>query len=221
MEQEDGTKFMYPSLQLFFMIFANTIGAVVANFVLSPLLGTSTSLSNSPPALSLRQLINPNSWISIGLCFYGAMDASNRSLPHIAFPIMVLFKSCKMVPVMLAGVLINGTKYPWTKYVSVFVVTAGLVFVKFSGKSSDGKKTELYPLGLLVLSLALDAVVGPRQEHHRDTCRKAGKSLSPWETMFKTNLCGLIWVRLDRFVSHFRDHVLVLSRTTNRVLPNC
>ena len=194
--QDDGTKFSHTSLQLFVMICANVVGAVVANVLLSRLMGTSSSLSNSPSVFSLSQITNPYSWLSIGLCFYGAMDASNRSLSSLPYPIMVLGKSCKMVPVMFAGILINGTKYKWTKYVSVFTVTAGIVIVNFYKGKGDNKKTELVPLLLLVVSLALDAIVGPRQEYHRDACRKKGVQLSPWETMFKTNLAGLVWVRI-------------------------
>lgn len=206
-KQEDGTQFTHTALQLFFMIFANVIGAYIANLVLSPIMGTSSSLHHSPPVFAVDQLLNPYSWLSIGLCFYGAMDASNRSLSQIPYPIMVLFKSCKMVPVMTAGILINKTKYPWTKYASVTIVTLGLIFVNFSGgKGKDNKEIEMYPLLLLLLSLVLDAVVGPRQEHHRDTCKKLGTPLSPWETMFKTNLAGLIWVR----------SVLILSEQINR-----
>ena len=194
-EQSDGTKFSHTSLQLFAMILVNTIGAYIANKVLSTIMGTSSSMSNSPPVFALSELSNPYSWLSIGLCFYGAMDASNRSLKSLSYPVMVLGKSCKMIPVMLSGVLINGTKYRWTKYISVFVVTAGIVIVNFyGGKGESDKKTEIFPLLLLILSLVLDAMVGPRQEHHKQACQAKGKSLSPLETMYKTNIAGLVWV---------------------------
>ena len=196
-EQEDGTAFTYTSLQLFIMIFANVIGAFVASKLLSPIMGTTTSLSNSPPVFSPGEITNPYSWLSIGLCFYAAMDASNRSLSHIPYPIMVLFKSCKMIPVMLSGILINKKRYAWTKYVSVLIVTVGLVIVNYSaGKGKDEKEIEWFPLLLLGLSLVLDSLVGPRQEHHRDMCKKQNRQFSPWEPMFKTNLAGLVWVRV-------------------------
>jgi hypothetical protein len=195
-KQEDGTRFSHTSLQLFAMILVNCVGAVLANYVLGPLLGTGTSMGHSAPVFSLREVTNPYSWLSIGLCCYGAMDSSNRSLGSLSYPIMVLGKSCKMVPVMLAGVLINGTKYPAVKYVSVFIVTIGIVVVNLYGeRKEDNTATEIFPLLLLVLSLILDAVVGPRQEHHRDNCKKKGTPLSPWESMFKTNLASLVWVR--------------------------
>jgi UDP-galactose transporter B1 len=206
-EQKDGTKFTHTSLQLFFMILVNCIGAYFANLILSPLMGTSKSLSHSKPVFSFSELTNPYSWLSIGLCFYGAMDASNRSLSSLSYPVMVLGKSCKMVPVMFAGVLINGKKYPWTKYLSVFVVTCGIVIVNFYGgknKSKGNKKDEsqdLFALCLLLLSLVLDAVVGPRQEHHRNQCKKKGTPLSPWETMLKTNLAGLIWAGIACYLT--------------------
>jgi drug/metabolite transporter (DMT)-like permease len=211
--QDDNTIFSHTPLLLFVMIFTNVLGAYVANFSLSRVMGTSPSLSNSPPVFALDQLRSGYSWLSIGFCFYAAMDASNRSLERLPYPIMVLGKSCKMVPVMFAGVFINKTKYAWTKYASVFIVTAGLIFVNFSGGGGDGEqKFEVFPLLLLLLSLTLDAVVGPRQEYHRDVCKKNGTPLSPWETMLKTNLGGVVWVRalFHGFVTVFVVVVVVV-----------
>lgn len=48
------------------------------------------------------------------------------ALNFIPFPLMVLAKSSKPVPVMLMGIFVFGRKYPWYKYASVLLVCGGV-----------------------------------------------------------------------------------------------
>ena len=63
---------------------------------------------------------------------------SVRSLRYVIYPVQVLFKSCKPVPVMLFGTLL-GKKYPLKKYVNVMIITTGVALF-MGGGDSTGKK---------------------------------------------------------------------------------
>jgi UDP-galactose transporter B1 len=48
------------------------------------------------------------------------------SLSFISFPLMILTKSCKPIPVMVIGFFRYAVKYPWYKYVSVALLSSGI-----------------------------------------------------------------------------------------------
>ena len=69
------------------------------------------------------------------------------SLSFISFPLMILTKSCKPVPVMVIGFFRYAVTYPWYKYVSVFLLSSGIaLFCAFQppkgDKSSGGPSSE-------------------------------------------------------------------------------
>ena len=49
-------------------------------------------------------------WI-YGVCYTLAMIFSNSSLKHVNYPTQVLGKSCKMIPVLLAGTIFGSGDY--------------------------------------------------------------------------------------------------------------
>ena len=75
------------------------------------------------------------------------------------YPVQVLFKSCKPVPVMLFGLLL-GKKYSIRKYVNVIIITVGVALFMNGGsslkKSSSGGSSADYTfMGALLLSISL------------------------------------------------------------------
>lgn len=61
----------------------------------------------------------------LGLTSMGSTFCSVRSLRYVIYPIQVLAKSCKPVPVMLMGALM-GKKYPMKKYINVCLIVLGV-----------------------------------------------------------------------------------------------
>ena len=43
------------------------------------------------------------------MCYTLAMIFSNNALKHVSYPTQVLAKSCKMLPVLIAGTLFGST----------------------------------------------------------------------------------------------------------------
>jgi solute carrier family 35 (UDP-galactose transporter), member B1 len=62
------------------------------------------------------------------------MACSIEALNYVNFPTKELGKSCKMIPVMLFGVLFAGKRYSLRDYLGVGLITAGIVTFNMFGK---------------------------------------------------------------------------------------
>eukprot|EP01047_Picozoa_sp_COSAG01_P008203 COSAG01_NODE_320_length_18904_cov_45.662537_5_plen_214_part_00 len=85
------------------------------------------------------------------------------SLGYISFPLHILAKSCKLVPVMVMGFLINGTRYSLTEVASVVCITVGLVIFAAKPGQSD-YSTELAGVALVFTNLSLDGITNALQD---------------------------------------------------------
>jgi UDP-galactose transporter B1 len=124
----------------------NVLGAVVFSSVLNALgmSGSSATTTSKTKEASEKASTAPgyirglcgarltgNLWMGCIAFFYVfAMGASNQALQHVNYPTQALGKSCKLIPIMLANVVINGTSYSTTKYLSVFFMTSGIVLFR-------------------------------------------------------------------------------------------
>ncbi|CAM9726659.1 unnamed protein product [Laminaria digitata] len=73
----------------------------------------------------------------LGMTSMGSTFTSVRSLRYVIYPVQVLGKSCKPIPVMLMGAFL-GKKYPLKKYLNVGLIVAGVALFMHSG-SGAGK----------------------------------------------------------------------------------
>ncbi|XP_031574537.1 adenosine 3'-phospho 5'-phosphosulfate transporter 2-like [Actinia tenebrosa] len=100
-----------------------------------------------------------------GLAFLtvSTMGLSNTSLGYLNYPTQVIFKSCKLIPVMIGGILIQGKKYGPLDFVACLCMSIGLILFTLA----DSKVQPDYNnTGVILISLALlaDAVIGNVQE---------------------------------------------------------
>lgn len=72
-----------------------------------------------------QSTIPPAQFFVLGLTSMGSTFCSVRALRYVIYPIQVLAKSCKPVPVMLMGALM-GKKYPAKKYIKVALIVGGV-----------------------------------------------------------------------------------------------
>jgi UDP-galactose transporter B1 len=124
-----------------------------------------------------------------GSAYILAMMFSNEALKYVSYPTQALGKSCKMVPVMLFGVLIRGKRYKAFEYLCVLLVTAGITWFQLAGKKKKGGAAEDSPYGilLLALSLAMDGVTGAVQDKLKTLCKP-----TVHELMFYTNAAAVV-----------------------------
>eukprot|EP00953_Heterococcus_sp_UTEX-ZZ885_P034214 17736-Heterococcus_DN1.PRE.2 len=69
-----------------------------------------------------------------GTGYISAMVCSIEALKYVNFPTKELGKSCKMIPVMLFGVLFAGKRYSVRDYICVALITAGIVTFNLGGE---------------------------------------------------------------------------------------
>ncbi|CAK1550602.1 unnamed protein product [Leptosia nina] len=93
----------------------------------------------------------------------GTMSLSNLALSYLNYPTQLIFKSCKLIPVMIGSIIILGKRYGFLDYVAAIVMCVGLTMFTLA----DSKTSPNFDfVGVIVISLALlcDAIIGNVQE---------------------------------------------------------
>lgn len=121
------------------------------------------------------------------------------SLKFINYPMMILTKSSKPVPVMLIGSILYKKTYKWFKYTSVLFLCCGIaLFTASKGSSSnkDNSSTEddhpilhqLFGVLLIFINLCLDGYTNNEQDHifaaHRATPIQMTKYTNVWQSLY-------------------------------------
>jgi len=167
---EGGDKFTFTWTLLLLQCLANLAGATICAY-----------FSKSVPPVPATGFVVP------ATTYILAMLTSNEALRYVSFPIQVLAKSCKMVPVMIIKALFFNQKYSLREYLMVLSVTAGIVIFRMKDKS--GAENSWYGIMLLVVSLIADGLTGPNQ----DECKRK-YSASSHQIMFYCNLWALAYL---------------------------
>lgn len=115
--------------------------------------------------------IPPARFAILGLTSMGSTFTSVRSLRYVIYPIQVLAKSCKPVPVMLMGTLM-GKRYDFRKYINVVMIVSGVALFMGSGDKSKGgagdddksTSSQLFGILLLFISLCFDGGTGAYED---------------------------------------------------------
>ncbi|KAL3905911.1 MAG: hypothetical protein SGARI_004240, partial [Bacillariaceae sp.] len=104
-------------------------------------------------------------------CYVFAMMGSNESLRYVSYPVAVLAKSCKLIPTMAMGSLIERRRYSLQQWASAICISAGIALFNFSRmpQNSNAQTSSIddsdYWKGmvLLCISLAMDGFLGAFQ----------------------------------------------------------
>jgi len=127
-----------------------------------------------------------------------AMAASNEALRYVSYPTQVLGKSCKMVPVFIAGIAIanKAAEYSFMDYLQVAIVTLGVIVFNFGGAAKKSGGDSMYGLGLIALSLCMDGTTGGLQDRVKKSTKEINHDddakISMFESMFYTNASGAV-----------------------------
>mmetsp|Transcript_61534 Transcript_61534/g.150625 ORF Transcript_61534/g.150625 Transcript_61534/m.150625 type:complete len:446 (-) Transcript_61534:462-1799(-) len=195
---------------------------------------------SSPSSSSHGPVLNHRLLLMTSFCYVVAMTSSNESLAYVSYPTAVLMKSCKLIPSLLMGVLVEKRTYNVQTWVSATFISLGMCLFhstklllmqeeqaqqkhhkgkgrKDSTSSSSSSSSDVeywYGIGLLVLSLSMDGLLGacqgllnkrpsmkPKEESSNNERRSTNsvhgreKSYRPptaAETMFYINLYSMI-----------------------------
>eukprot|EP00585_Thalassiosira_rotula_P004582 CAMPEP_0196133798 /NCGR_PEP_ID=MMETSP0910-20130528/2864_1 /TAXON_ID=49265 /ORGANISM="Thalassiosira rotula, Strain GSO102" /LENGTH=476 /DNA_ID=CAMNT_0041393549 /DNA_START=134 /DNA_END=1564 /DNA_ORIENTATION=- len=150
-----------------------------------------------------KSTIPPAQFAVLGLTSMGSTFFSVRALRYVIYPIQVLAKSCKPVPVMLMGALM-GKHYPPKKYVKVVLIVGGVgLFMgggenkKDTGEEKDAS-SQLIGITLLFISLCFDGGTGAYEDKLMSV-----HSVGPFDLMYniqmgKTILAGIGLIVLNQ-----------------------
>merc|ERR1719265_1865364 len=106
-------------------------------------------------------------YFAISLSNVAATTCQYEALKCVSFPVQMLGKSFKMMPVMIWGILISQKQYSLTDWLVAAAVTGGVTEFLMTGSISAplaGKGDSVYGLGLLLGFLAFDGFSSTFQE---------------------------------------------------------
>jgi UDP-galactose transporter B1 len=190
---EKELEWNYPFALNFFMALAASTAAAIVETIADS--STTEKKAHIPFITYCRAALSSSLASPIG---YAA-------LKYISFPLMVLTKSSKPVPVMFIGVIFYQKRYTWYKVVSVFMLCTGIAMFSSAkkgghghGKSSgsdspvEGEHSEtiklLIGIVLVSLNLLLDGYTNNEQdqifEKNGATSYQMMKNVNLWQTIY-------------------------------------
>jgi len=143
-------------------------GAVVANNV-APL------MAFAPCALSNTM----SSW------------SQYASLRYVSFPVQTVFKSSKIIPVMIMGRVLKGTGYPTSQYAEAFMITVGVaIFSVFSKSSDKDTTTEVIGLAFMCMYICFDCFTSQWQD--KVYVKYGRANVDPYQMMLGVNSSAIL-----------------------------
>lgn len=150
--------------------------------------------------------------LSMGSTFF-----SVRSLRYVIFPVQVLAKSCKPIPVMLMGAVL-GKRYPLKKYINVLIITVGVAMFMAGGsgtKKENESSNAMMIIGcvMLFISLSFDGATGAYEDKIMGT-----DHVGPFELMFNIQLGKTILAFLGLVFLNEIDYFFHMCAETGPIL---
>ena len=177
--------------------------------------------------------VAPSRLMVLAITSMGSTYCSVRSLRYVIYPVQVLAKSCKPIPVMLMGAIM-GKKYPLKKYVNVLIITAGVAMFMMgkqkegdsgghggahrasSGSSSSSKAKENATTAgaiLLFISLCFDGGTGAYEDK-----LMAKHHVGPFDLMYNMHLGKAILAGIGLIVMGQINYFILMCHETGFLL---
>jgi adenosine 3'-phospho 5'-phosphosulfate transporter B2 len=77
--------------------------------------------------------------------------AQYSSLQYVSFPLQNIFKSTKVIPVMLMGMVLKGATYSLTEYFEAGSITSGVLIFSMTKNAAHGSGNETSTIGVILL----------------------------------------------------------------------
>lgn len=110
-----------------------------------------------------RRRIPAKTYMIIAFLTVGTMGLSNTSLGYLNYPTQVIFKCCKLIPVMIGGIFIQGKRYNSADVGAAMCMSVGLIWFTLAD-STIAPNFNVTGVMLISLALCADAVIGNVQE---------------------------------------------------------
>eukprot|EP00577_Skeletonema_sp_RCC1716_P012492 CAMPEP_0113421500 /NCGR_PEP_ID=MMETSP0013_2-20120614/27927_1 /TAXON_ID=2843 ORGANISM="Skeletonema costatum, Strain 1716" /NCGR_SAMPLE_ID=MMETSP0013_2 /ASSEMBLY_ACC=CAM_ASM_000158 /LENGTH=381 /DNA_ID=CAMNT_0000309115 /DNA_START=24 /DNA_END=1169 /DNA_ORIENTATION=- /assembly_acc=CAM_ASM_000158 len=113
------------------------------------------------------------------------------SLRYVSFPVQTVFKSSKIIPVMVMGKFLKGTNYPYSQYLEALLITVGVaIFSIASKRSNSDTTTEIIGLLFMCTYITFDSFTSQWQSKVYDKYGKA--NVDPYQMMLGVNSSAIV-----------------------------
>lgn len=165
-----------------FCVFSNRFLAVLVALVSVRIRRGSFFANNKAPLIAFTPCALSNTMSSW---------SQYASLKYVSFPVQTVFKSSKIIPVMIMGKVLKGTNYPFGQYVEALLITIGVAIFSVMSKSSDkDTQTEFIGLIFLLCYISFDSFTSQWQDRVYQEYGRA--NVDPYQMMLGVNMSAII-----------------------------
>lgn len=197
----DGQRFQWPAVLVF-------VNRLVASTFASYFVSQQTTPFFKFSVASFTNVVS-------SLCQYTALQ-------YTVFPVVVVFKSLKMIPVLIVGRVFFKKKYNYKAYVLALALAAGVALCLFSRVKTYNDEFLMTGVVLLLGYVFFDAMTSQWQSHIFKTF-----STPPLEMMYGINTCSVIFTgilifltgQLDASINFVMQHPTFLLHLAGLCLP--
>ncbi|CAJ1938018.1 unnamed protein product [Cylindrotheca closterium] len=166
-----------------FCVFSNRFLAVIVAIIAVRIKHGAVFANNSAPLQAFTPAAISNtisSW------------SNYAALRYVSFPVQTIFKSSKIIAVMMMGKFLKGTTYPYTQYVEAFFITCGVALFSLAMKSpKEETETQLHGLLFLLLYISFDSFTSQWQDKVYTQYGRA--NVDPYQMMLGINSSAIIF----------------------------
>ncbi|XP_062147224.1 UDP-galactose/UDP-glucose transporter 2-like [Alnus glutinosa] len=115
---------------------------------------------------STKQMVNPwKTYVKLSAVLMGSHGLTKGSLAFLNYPAQIMFKSTKVLPVMIMGAFIPGLrrKYPLHEYISAVLLVLGLILFTLADAQTS-PNFSIFGVIMITGALIMDAFLGNLQE---------------------------------------------------------
>lgn len=113
-----------------------------------------------------KQMVNPwKTYVKLSAVLMGSHGLTKGSLAFLNYPAQIMFKSTKVLPVMIMGAFIPGLrrKYPIHEYISALLLVIGLILFTLADAQTS-PNFSIFGVVMISGALVMDAFLGNLQE---------------------------------------------------------
>ncbi|XP_073130181.1 UDP-galactose/UDP-glucose transporter 2-like [Henckelia pumila] len=113
-----------------------------------------------------KQMVNPwKTYVKLSAVLMGSHGLTKGSLAYLNYPAQIMFKSTKVLPVMVMGTFIPGLrrKYPVHEYISATLLVVGLILFTLADANTS-PNFSVVGVVMITGALVMDAFLGNLQE---------------------------------------------------------
>lgn len=139
------------------------------------------------------------------------------SLRYVSFPVQTVFKSSKIIPVMIMGKVLKGTSYPYSQYLEALLITIGVAIFSIASKSSNSDTTtEIIGLLFMCMYITFDSFTSQWQSKVYDKYGKA--NVDPYQMMLGVNSSAILMTTFGLLVGGDIPKIIEFFKVNPNVL---